>query len=148
MVSAAYVVRPGRCALGPLGGEEEELARMAAGEAPAPEELFVLELHRGEPPRLRRTRSVDEIGICLEHWGQAVQGIGDAILELVAQEDPAAAQELARRRDYVAAEVEDVLDGEAIDASLEDVRLLAKLPPAPGPEKPHRVPRRRSFPMT
>lgn len=97
MVSAAYIVRPGRCALGPLEPDDEELARQAAGEAPAPEDLFVLELHRGERPRLRRTRSIDEVGICLEHWRQAIQGITETVIELVAQEDPEAAEELERR---------------------------------------------------
>lgn len=65
MVSASYHVQAGRCA---LGAHEDEYA--------GGRELYVLELHYGELPRLRPVRDAQEIGICLEHWREAEIAIG------------------------------------------------------------------------
>jgi hypothetical protein len=92
MVSAAYRVRDGECALGPLEGRDVELP-----------ELYVLELHVGAKPALRPVRG-QEIGICLDHWREVVQGITEAVIALVAQEDPAIAGELQERLEAQRAE--------------------------------------------
>lgn len=132
MVSASYHVQPGRCA---VGKHEDEYA--------GARELFVLELHWGEPPALRRTRSTDEIGICLEHWRDVVQGITLAVIGLVAEEDPAIGRELARQ---AAEQFQGPADPGEGELAVEDVageKIRIPLEPARPPEKPFRIPRRR-----